>query len=291
MGRVAERDMWAKEAQDLNEHLQDLVDEATAELRDKAEKLKGSLEKEQELNLLQRQFITMASHEFRTPLAIIDSAAQKINRRKDRITPDDLQTRTGKIRDAVVRMTSLMESTLSVARLEAGKLDIKVDDCDVRRVVETVCERQQELSMSHKITTDLLDIPDMIQADPNALEQVFTNLLSNAVKYSPDAPNINVKGWCEDNELVIAVKDNGLGIPEDELPKMFTRFFRAKTSNGIVGTGIGLNLVKLFVEAHQGSISVKSNLHEGSTFTVRLPINGPAKQTLESEDVPMQETA
>ena len=99
--------------------------------------------------------------------------------------------------------------------------------------------------------------------------------MSNAVKYAPDAPFITVKAYTASDEIVLSVQDEGLGIDEDELPKMFEQFFRARTSTGIAGTGIGLNIVKQIIEHHGGTISVTSEVGVGSTFMVRLPIAGP----------------
>ena len=259
------------------DHLQDLVDEATIELNERAEELRQALTKEKELNEIQRQFVYMASHEFRTPLAIIDSAAQRILRKVETLTPQDTAKRVEKIRGAVGRMTRLMESTLDAARIEEGKIDIKIHDCDLRFIILDVEMHQIELSQNHNISSDLNDLPDTIRGDKGAFNQIFSNLISNAVKYSPDASDILVRGWVEGQFAVVEVKDHGLGIDEQDLPKMFQRFFRANTSSGIAGTGIGLNLVKTLVELHEGSIEVQSEKGTGSVFTVRLPIEGPAK--------------
>lgn len=268
---------------DLLEHrdlLQKEVDLATVELKVKAEELEHSLAKEKELNELQRQFVTMASHEFRTPLAIIDSTAQRLRSRADdgRMTPEDAVQRVEKIRGAVKRMTKLMESTLSAARMEDGRIAVEIEPCNIGKILQDACTHQQELATDHLITYDLAGLPEAMQADPGALEQVFTNLLSNAVKYAPDAPHIEVIGRTEIDHVVITVRDLGLGIDEDDLPNMFQRFFRARTSEGITGTGIGLNLLKTLVELHGGSVSVESKKGTGSTFTVKLPINGPSSK-------------
>jgi len=114
------------------------------------------------------------------------------------------------------------------------------------------------------------------QADASAVEQVFTNLLSNAVKYATNAPKIDVKAYVDGANVVATVRDHGVGIDEDDLGKMFQRYFRAKTSTGIAGTGIGLNLVKTLVELHNGTVTVESSRGEGSLFKVCLPIRGPA---------------
>jgi signal transduction histidine kinase len=272
---ITERKKAEKELIHHRDQLQELVDSATQELKAKAEELKKALAKEKELNEQQRQFVSMASHEFRTPLSIIDGSVQNLARNSENITADYLLSKTGKIRDAVVRMTQLMESTLSLARMHEGKIKVEIEACDIGKVLRKVCVRQQEVSKDHVISCNLADLPATVQADSSSLDQVFTNLLSNAVKYAPDAPDIEVMARTECDTVVVEVRDYGLGIDEGDLPGMFERFFRAKTSTGIAGTGIGLNLVKSFVEMHGGTVNVESKKGEGSTFTVRLPVAGP----------------
>jgi len=253
------------------------VETRTAEVMRQAHDLEQALSKEKDLNLLQRQFVSMASHEFRTPLAIIDSAAQRLKRKasEDSLTSQDALLRIDNIREAVDRMTRLMESTLSAARMEEGKIAVEIGPCNIGGLIRNICDRQREIAKGHTISSDLTTLPDTIQADEGALEQVFTNLLSNAVKYALDSPDIHVRAFCEDEDILVQVRDNGIGIDEDDLPKMFERFFRAKTSTGIAGTGIGLNLAKTLIEMHDGSIGVESIKGRGTTFTVRLPVSGP----------------
>ena len=259
------------------DRLQDMVDNATRELRDKAEELTEALSKEKELNQLQRQFVSMASHEFRTPLTIIDNAAQLLKRKADSMTREDVIKRSDRIRTAVKRMMQLMESTLSAARMQDGKVAVKIRSCDIGEVVGKVCKRQQEISRDHIILCNLIDLPETIQADANAIEQVMANLLCNAVKYAPAAPEIEVVAHRQENDVVISIKDHGIGIDKSDLDRIGERFFRAKTSTGIAGTGIGLNLAKMLLEMHDGSIDVDSEKGKGSTFTVRLPVSGPQK--------------
>ena len=238
-----------------------------------AEHLAQALQKEQELNTLQREFVALVSHEFRTPLTIIDSAAQRLVRSKDKMTAEDLATRTGKIRAAVRRMTGLIEGTLNASRLDAGEIRMEPRPCDLKALVREVCARQAEISKFHDIRVDVDGLPEEIHADAGLLDQVFTNLLSNAVKYAPKDPRIEVKGWTDGRFAALSVRDHGVGIGADDLPRMFERFFRARTSAGITGTGIGLNLVKQLVEMHTGTIEVDSVEGQGSVFTVRLPID------------------
>lgn len=253
------------------------MNEATADLKAKAKELEISLAREKELNELRKQFVSMASHEFRTPLAIIDSAAQRLKKRADSISSEDAMKRVDKIRDAVQRMTELMETTLSTAQLEEGKVAVDIRPCDIGRIVRDAGARFQDIAEKHVITCEITELPETIHADASALDQVLTNLISNAIKYAPGSPDIQVKAFSEQDDVIIKVCDHGLGIDEADLPKLFGRFFRAGTSAGIAGTGIGLHLVKTLVEMHDGSISVESEPGEGSTFTVRVPVTGPAQ--------------
>lgn len=266
------------------DHLQELVDTATQELKVKADELNEALAKEKSLNEQQKHFISVATHEFRTPLSIIDASVQRLQRRKDSLSADYLESRVRKIRSAIKTMTNLMESTLAAARADAGKVELNIANCHLSRIVTKVCMRQLDLNETHKIICDLNKIPDSIYGDGAALELVFTNLLSNAVKYSPDGPDISVNGWVEGSDILVSVQDRGLGIDASELPKMFSRFFRASTSSGIPGTGIGLNLAKELVELHGGAIKVESAEGKGSTFTVRLPIAGPEATRRDNPD-------
>lgn len=280
IARVMER---ARTKQDLIEHSDQLsveVQNATRELQEKAAVLEEALTKEKALNELQREFVSMVSHQFHTPLAIIDSSAQLLvggsNSSRDTVTK-----RVDKIRRAVKRMTTLMASTLSAASFDAGKVNISLGVCGLVDVIKETCIRQMEVSQNHEIISDLDDLPSEILGDPAALDQVFTNLLSNAVKYSPEGGPIHVKGWCEGDMIHVSVADRGIGIDEEDIPQMFNRFFRAKTAAGVAGTGIGLNIVKLFIEGHGGEIKVASEKGQGSIFTVSLPISG---QALKAQD-------
>ncbi len=277
VGRVIERGRTEQELTAHRDHLQEMVELSTLELENKAKDLAEALDKEKHLNELQRQFVSMTSHEFRTPLTIIDSAAQRMKRRVEKggLSPEDAVERIDNIRTAVQRMIRLMESTLSAARMDEGKIQIKIGPCDLKGIIDRVCTSQSDVSATHKINLNLVDIPATINADSDSLEQIFTNLISNAVKYAPDDPEIQVSGYVKNNQVVVSVSDNGLGIDTEDLERVGERFFRAKTSTGIAGTGIGLNLVKALVLQHSGSVDVESVKGEGSTFVVRLPIEGP----------------
>lgn len=252
--------------------LEETVRSRTAELARQAEELERMLQQERQINELQRQFVAMASHEFRTPLAIIDGAAQRLVRRKDGITQDFLAEKTDQIRSSVSRILELMESILAVGRLDHGRVTITLAPCSLADVIATCSKHQESIRKSHRFQLDLERLPASIPGDRPALEQVFTNLFSNAVKYAPHAPIVHVRGWQDDQYAHVSIRDEGIGIDADDLPRMFQRYFRARTSTGIAGTGIGLNLVKQIVELHGGTIEVASQKGNGTTFTLRIPV-------------------
>ena len=265
----------AKEACRRDE-LEILVQRRTAELGRQNEELERALGREREYNAVLDQFVTMASHEFRTPLTVIDSTARRIARKAESSPPEDVQARSQTIRNAVRQMIMLIESILDSAKSDRGELRLDRQPCSLAKIVRSACQRQQDISPSHRINVRLDDLPERFVGDPQLLDQVFANLLSNAVKYAPNAPEIEVLGMAGNGHASVSIKDEGLGIPEAEQPKLFDRFFRASTSSGIAGTGIGLNLVARIVDLHGGQIRVESREDQGSTFTVTLPLRPTA---------------
>ncbi len=242
-----------------------------------AVQLKIALEKERELNGLQRQFVSMVSHEFRTPLAIIDGCAQRLLRKRDALTDDLLTGRLGQVRLSVVRLTELMESVLDAARLEEGRIAFEPGPCALIDLIQELGSSYGELYGNRELILDIDRLPNAILGDHKLLRQAFSNLLSNAVKYSEAGSRIWING-CQDqqSQLVVTIRDEGVGIPREELQHLFDRFFRASTSTGIAGSGIGLHLVQHFVGLHDGSVEVESIVDAGTTFTVYLPFIDPA---------------
>ncbi|UWU16823.1 ATP-binding protein (plasmid) [Rhizobium sullae] len=261
------------------DHLEETVRLRTGEIERQRQELDRLLAQERQVNALQRQFVTMASHEFRTPLAIIDAAAQRLTRTKGELSPQYISEKSGQIRSAVLRMVDLMESILAAGRLETGRISLSLADCNLIDVIASCCARQKEISKEHVFRTNLGELPATMKADRAALEQVFTNLLSNAAKYAPHAPDIHIRGWADERFSYVSVSDQGIGIDTDDLPKLFQPYYRARSATGIAGTGIGLNIVKQIVELHGGTVTVSSALGHGTTFTVALPQEGAASLT------------
>jgi two-component system OmpR family sensor kinase len=239
--------------------------------------LEEQLANEQRLALLQRNFVSMASHEFRTPLTIIDGHARRLDKVRDAVKAGEIGERAGKIRSAVLRMTHLIDNLLNSSRLIDGGADLYVQpaEMDMTALLQEVCQLHREMVPGTQIIehlgAGLVPEPVPMIGDAKLLFQVFSNLLSNAVKYSPGGGTIEIEATNSAGEVVIAIADRGIGIPAADLEHLFERYHRGSNVSGIVGTGVGLYLVKMAVELHHGRVNVDSREGEGSRFTVRLP--------------------
>lgn len=251
----------------------DISDYKTQEryLAEKQSALESALESEQEASNLQKQFISMVSHEFRTPLAIIDGNAQMLQRRQNEMKPEDVMKRTKTIRSAVSRLVHMMEAVLSSNMLKTGRLDVFPEPMNLAQMIQELCDEQADLAKDHQFETKLDQLPQLLRLDRKIMTLVITNLLSNAVKYSQQDPKIAIEAKKEGKNIIICVTDNGVGIPSEELPQVFNRFYRASTAGTIPGTGLGLSLARELVQLHGGAIDVISEVGKGSIFRVILP--------------------
>jgi len=255
-------------------------------LAQQAAMLEEQLAQEQRLALLQRNFVSMASHEFRTPLTIIDGHAQRLIKMKDRLANEEINERAAKIRSAVLRMTHLIDNLLNSSRLIDGGVEpyFHPADIDIAALLHEVSQLHREMVPRSHIVEQFGAAPLRMTGDPKLLFQVFSNLLSNAIKYSPDGGPIEISAAMESDEVVVNIADRGIGIPEQDRDRLFERYHRGSNVSGIVGTGVGLYLVKMVVDLHGGGIEVESKEGEGSRFTVRLPMSPPRKTEPLHED-------
>lgn len=238
-----------------------------------AKALQSALDRERETTNAYRSFVSMVSHQFRTPLAILDSSAQRILRRGPNVSPEELASRVQKIRNATSRLTRLVESVLNAARLDAGRIELNPTSCNLVDLVLDICERQRDVSPHADIRFEAPETSVQVYCDSTLIEQVVINLLSNAIKYSGDTPVVELKIWMDGARAYCSVRDWGIGIPADEVPKIFDRFYRARTASGIAGTGIGLNFAQKIMHMHGGEIQVESYEAAGSLFTFDLPVS------------------
>ncbi len=235
--------------------------------------LEEQLAQEQRLALAQRNFISMASHEFRTPLTVIDGHARRLMKTKNTLSMAEIDERAGKIRTAVLRLTHLIDNLLNSARLTDGgaELYFQAERIDLAPLLREVCQLHREMVPNAQIA-ERFDVASMpVVGDAKLLFQTFSNLVANAVKYSPAGGLIEVDAGIVDDQAVVAVVDRGIGVPAGDLTRLFERYYRGSNVSGIVGTGVGLYLAKTAVELHGGSVEVTSKEGRGSRFVVRLP--------------------
>jgi len=248
--------------------------------------LEEQLAQEQRLALLQRNFVSMASHEFRTPLTVIDGHARRLVKTKDAVAAEEIGERGGKIRAAVLRLTHLIDNLLNSARLIDGGAEpyFHPIEMNLATVLREVCQLHREMTPGAQISERFAAAPIPMVGDAKLLFQVFSNLLSNAVKYSPHGGLIEVEAEAATGEVVVSIADRGIGVPAADLERLFERYHRGSNVSGIVGTGVGLYLVKMAVELHGGSVTVESKEGDGSRFTIRLPLHGaPATNAAATE--------
>ena len=242
--------------------------------------LEEQLVRERQLTLRQRNFVSMASHEFRTPLTIIDGHARRLAKVGADTSTKDIVTRAEKIRQAALRMTTSIEDLLSSSRLVDGeaKTFFRPAPIELVSLLQNVCKLQRDISPGSNITEEFEASPLPMIGDQQLLSQAFGNLLSNAIKYSPRGSPIRVCTRRDRQWIAVAVRDQGIGIPQDELDQVFECYCRGSNVSGIVGTGIGLYLVKTIANMHDGEVLVESKEGEGSLFIVRLS-EGRKEQT------------
>jgi two-component system, OmpR family, sensor kinase len=255
-------------------------------LEQQATMLREKLAEEQRLMLLQRNFVSMASHEFRTPITIIDAHAQRLISMKERLRPDDLAERAGKIRKAARRMTHLIENLIDSMRVidDDVKLYFHPSAIEMTTLLHEVCHLQREIAPQAQILEDFRSASAALIGDPNLLFQVFSNLLSNAIKYSPDGGLISVVLASDASSLTVSVQDRGIGIPECDRGQLFERYYRGSNAAGIVGTGLGLYFVRTVVELHGGNVAADGRPGGGSCFRVSLPCKWRTPQMAPSTD-------
>ena len=233
-----------------------------------------------ELDQAKADFISTVSHELRTPLTSIAGYLELLRDGDAGELPPRAQQMLTVIDRNAVRLRNLIEDLLTQSRIDAGRLRSELAAVNVTAVLASVCQALQPQATADGIELVLTAEPEQwVQADAHQLDQVFTNLVGNACKFTPAGGRIEIELLPDEDEgLLVEVRDTGMGIPEEDCDRLFTRFFRAgnATAAALPGTGLGLAIVREIVDRHGGSVSVESKLGVGSTFRVWLPLRPPA---------------
>ncbi len=278
----------------INEILEERVATRTAELKTSEENLRAALDAERQLNELKTAFVGMVSHEFRTPLGIIQTAAELLDRHHDRLRPEQRTQYTGTILAAVRRMTAMMEHILLLARFDNSGVVLNPAETNLAVWLEKtlaeihstcpsrdLCACRAEsgdapCSGCHRVNLHIDPAPELRRAvlDESLLHHIVGNLFSNACKYSPRASTVEVALRYDAPAITLRVRDQGHGIPAEEQPRLFEGFYRGSNVGNTPGTGLGLAITRRCVERMGGSISVESS-SSGTTFSVTLPLSPP----------------
>lgn len=238
------------------------------------EGLAKALKVEQELNVLKSRFISMASHEFRTPLSAILSSAILIGKQNEPGKEERRAKHVARIRTHVKHLVVILNDFLSLSKLEEGKVQARPQSFELIQFCRTIID-ETESTKKEGQTIQLKHAAVEIQVflDPKLLNHVLINLLSNALKYSSEGQKVVLEVAQDGEGVFFNIKDKGVGIPKQEQQHLFERFFRAENVTNIQGTGLGLHIVKQYVELMEGTVNFQSKTGEGSTFTVQLPLN------------------
>ncbi|BDC98812.1 HAMP domain-containing sensor histidine kinase [Persicobacter psychrovividus] len=233
--------------------------------------LMSSLKKELEINKMKNEFIAMVSHQFRTPLTTIYSAIEILQLHSGEENAF-AKRKYDQVFHSVNSLTVMMERLLDFGKLEANEVQIKPVQLDMVSFIHTILDKQKFSESKDRIQFSANVEQLIVYADTYLMEHILGNLLSNAIKYSPNGDRVSLRLSASKKHYNISVTDQGIGIAQKEIPKLFNPFFRAKNTENIKGTGIGLAFVKQFVELHHGTVTVMSELGKGTTFMIKFPL-------------------
>ena len=238
------------------------------------ETLRLAISKEKELNELKSRFVSMASHEFRTPLATILMMGDSLLAYWKRLDEDQINAKLTNIKDQVQHLTKVVTDVMQVSKIQEGKLIFNPQMIDFTELCRNVIrDFNLDKLLKEKVQFECEYESLIIALDSTLMVQVLNNLISNAIKYSMPNPVVSVKLYEQNSEILLSIKDNGIGIPEVDQKYLFQPFYRAGNAKKINGNGLGLNIVKESVRLHNGEITFESILGEGATFMVHLPKN------------------
>ncbi|HEX7367542.1 MAG TPA: PAS domain-containing sensor histidine kinase [Pelobium sp.] len=251
--------------EDRTEELQFLI----KQIQQAKEEVSISLEKERELNQLKSRFVSMASHEFRTPLSSIQLSASLIDKYTQEYANPNVVKHVNKIKNAVGNLTTILNDFLSLEKLETGIVEPHPEEVDLVQFSEEITEEMQMVAKQNQsIIYQHTGTKRLVKTDVNLLKNCIINLIANAIKYSGENTFIEFNTEITNANFYVTIKDNGIGIPNTEQKHLFEAFFRAHNTGSIPGTGLGLNIVDRYIKLMFGRIEFKSEENKGTTFTL-----------------------
>ena len=282
LSQQKELEKMANDMRKLNTQLEAKVEERTVILKEALQKLEKSqeelseaLDKEKQLNEIKSRFVSMASHEFRTPLSTVLSSASLLSKYTTNEEQDKRERHVEKIKNSVKHLNDILEDFLSLGKLDAGKVDMHPVEFDLKGLMEEIQEELRGLLKKDQYFIFNHEGKNEAYTDKKLLKNIVINLISNAIKFSDEDKPIEIKSKNTNDVMQVFVIDKGMGVPEQDLEHLFSSFYRGKNAVNVQGTGLGLHIVKRYLDLLRGSIELKSKLSEGSNFCITIPINKP----------------
>ncbi|MGG9972579.1 PAS domain-containing sensor histidine kinase [Ferruginibacter sp. SUN002] len=261
------------EIEKLNDELEGKVELRTKQLEESRDELMKALSKEKELNDMKTRFVSMASHEFRTPLSTILSSASLVAKYTQTDEQEKRDKHIVRIKSAVNNLTDILNEFLSIGKIEDGKIVAHNIQFDIKELITNVVSEMQGISKVGQTISYTHIGEQLVILDPSLLKNIVINLLSNAIKFSPENGLIQVETKIENDIIILTISDSGIGISEKDQEHLFERFFRGANVTNIQGTGLGLHIVGKYVELLKGDICYKSELEKGTSFIVSFKNN------------------
>lgn len=248
-----------------------ILEEAIQELEKTKKDLNHALHKERELNELKSRFVSMASHEFRTPLTTMMSSLSLVTKYGEQNDRANQVKHVSKIKTSINNLTDILNDFLSVSKLEEGKIENMPEHLNLSSFISEVVAEMRTMAHAGQAIVQKHGGNENAFFDKKLLKNILFNLISNAIKFSPEGGAIEIDSHASNSSIKISVKDSGIGISAEDQKHLFERFFRAHNATHIQGTGLGLNIVARYVELMKGTIDFESKEHEGTQFTIIIP--------------------
>ncbi len=248
-----------------------ILEEAIQELEKTKINLHNSLEKEKVLSELKSRFVSMASHEFRTPLTTMMSSLSLVTKYGEQNDKENQLKHVNKIKTSIVNLTDILNDFLSVSKLEEGKIENIPEEINLKKYNSEIISEMQSMATNGQKLVQIHTGNEIASIDKKLLKNVLFNLISNAIKFSPEGEVVEISTQVLNSSIKISVKDNGIGIPKEDQVHLFERFFRGNNATHIQGTGLGLNIVSKYAELMNGSIDFESIENKGTKFTIIIP--------------------